>query len=303
MSLPLGTLRAFDASARLLSFTRAAEALHLSQSAVSQQIKQLEEALGIVLFRRLTRRLELTQEGARLFETVRRALDDLDRTVADLRDSAEAGSVGLSVGTLFAARWLMPRMGRFHADCPGIELAIRPADRLTDLLGEPEIDIAVHFAQRLRPEFVTKSLGPEAVFVVCSPGLLGGRKPPGALEDLGRFPLLRSEPSEREEGAAARWSNWLAALGAEEKLVVPDGPWMARGDLLVQAAVLGQGAALVWTTMVEAELRDGRLVKLFDGAFEVENCHYAICTEASYAKPKVRAVMDWLTGQHREEGA
>jgi LysR family glycine cleavage system transcriptional activator len=295
MNIPLTNLRAFDAVARLLSFTLAAEELHLSQSAISQQIKQLEERLDFKLFRRMTRRLELTENGRRLYETVRRSIHDIDSTVAELRDAAAQGTVTISVGSSFAANWLIPRLDGFGIDCPGIDLRIKPSDALADLHADPTIDIAVRFAQGPGRGLVAESLGAEQVFVVCSPSLLEGRKPPEALRDLCEFPLLHNEVSDQEAGAAGDWANWLADLGEEDALDVRPGPRIPRSDLLVQAAIHGQGLALVWTTMVRNELRDGRLVKMFNGRHEASNSYYASCTEDAYAKPKVRAVMDWMT--------
>ena len=297
MNIPLVNLRAFDAVARLLSFTLAAEELHISQSAVSQQIRQFEERLGFKLFRRLTRRLELTQDGRRLYETVRRSLRDIDDTVVELRGDAAQGPVTISVGSSFAANWLMPRLGGFGVECPGIDLRIKPSDALLDLHVDHSIDIAVRLAQGPGQGLVSESLGPELVFVVCSPYLLDGRDPPGDLRGLGEFPLLHNEVSEHEAGAAGAWKNWLLALGQEDVLDVSPGLRIPRSDLLVQAAIHGQGMALVWTTMVRNELRDGRLVKLFDGRYETSSSYYACCTENAYTKPRVRATMDWLTGE------
>lgn len=295
MKAPLANLRAFEAAARLLSFTLAAEELHLSQSAVSQQIKQLEERLGFSLFTRLTRRLELNEAGRRLYETVRRSLLEIDRTVEDLRDGTMTGSVTLSVGSSFAANWLIPRLGDLAARCPGIDLGIRPSDVLIDLPAEPDVDIAVRFGQGGGRGVVSRPLGDENVFVVCSPSLLDGVEPPGTLADLSGFPLLHNQASEQEPGAAGDWRNWLAALDAEGAVDVEGGPRFPRSDLLVRAAVLGQGMALAWDTMVANERRDGRLIKPFDGRYEISNRYYASCTEEAYTKPKVRAVLEWLT--------
>jgi len=294
MKLPLTNLRAFDAVARLLSFTLAAEDLHLTQSAVSQQIRQLEDRLGFKLFRRLTRRLELTEDGRRLYETVRRSLHDIDRTVAELQGGGQELTVTVSTGSSFATNWLMPRLGSFSAEHPGLDLRIRPSDVLEDLHEDHSIDIAVRFAQGPGPGIVAKSLGEETVFVACSPALLEGQAPPGTLKDLGRFPLLHNEVSDRETGAAGNWTNWLNALGEDAALDVDPGPRVPRSDLLVQAAVHRQGMALVWTTMVRNELRDGRLIKPFGGRYEVPNRYYAYCTELAYGRPQVRKVMDWL---------
>lgn len=298
--IPLGNLRAFEAAARLLSFTLAAEELHLTQSAVSQQIRQLEQRLGFKVFRRLTRRLELTGEGRRLYETVRRALQDIDRTVAELRGQGDRGTVTISAGSTFASNWLIPRLNGFRARHPEIELRLSAADQLVDLTQETSIDIAVRFGGGgggMGRGLVVEKLGQEQVFVACSPALLAGAEPPRQPADLARFPLLHNEVSDQEPGAAGDWRNWLAALGLEDALDVSGGPRVPRSDLVTQAALHGQGMALAWHTMVAAELRDGRLVKAFGGDFEVSNSYYAAATREAYGKAKVRRVMDWLRSE------
>ena len=118
MKIPLTNLRAFEAAARRLSFTLAAEELNLTQSAISQQVKQFEGYLEFKVFNRLTRRLELTANGRRLYETVRRCLEDIDRVVGEVRSESGRGSVVISVGSSFAANWLIPKLGSLGSDCP-----------------------------------------------------------------------------------------------------------------------------------------------------------------------------------------
>lgn len=294
MKIPLNNLRAFDATARFLSFTQAAENLNLSQSAVSQQISLLENRLGLKLFRRLTRRLELTDEGNRLYETVRRCIHDFDNTCAKLMDTQTHGIVTISVGSSFASNWLIPQLSNFHIECPEIDLRIRPSDNLVDLHSDPSIDLAVRFAQGPGQDLVAKSLGTEQVFVVCSPALPVASKLLHSPQDLDGYPLLLNETSEQEVGAAGDWKNWMAALGLEGAFHTGIGTRFPRSDLLVQAAIHGQGMALVWTTMVQNELRDGRLKKPFGVQYETSNTYFATCTTESYAKPKVRSVIDWM---------
>jgi len=302
MTVPLTNLRAFDAVARLLSFTKASAELHLSQSAVSQQIAQFEERLGFKLFRRLTRRLELTENGRKLYETIRSCIRDIDDTIATLQDVDAEVSVTISVGSSFAVNWLIPRLADFGIDCPGIDLRIKPSDSLIDLPSDPSIDIAVRFAQDPGQGFVTKSLEEEQVFVVCSPSLLGGRTSLENMQDLSAYPLLHSEVSDNETGAAGNWENWLAAIGQKNALDTRLGPRVPRSDLLVQAAIHGQGMALVWTTMVRGELSDGRLIKVFNGHYEMSSRYYVTCTEDAFAKPMVRSVIEWMTGKAIRQG-
>ena len=294
MSFPLTNLRAFEAGARLLSFTLAADELHLTQSAVSQQIKQLETRLGFRVFHRLTRRLELTDQGRQLYEAVRRSLHDLDLAVETLRGETMHGSVVLNTGSTFAANWLIPRLGRFRETYPGIELRIQPSDELLDLDTHPAIDLAVRFGHGAKKSMIVERLGQEQVFVAASPSLLRHVEPPCKVEDLARFTLIHNDVSDREPDSAGDWRNWLNSLGMSGALDVTSGPRYPRSDLVVHAAVHGQGVALVWDTMVLNELADNRLVKVFDGLFETAYSYIAWCTPHAFSKPKVHAVMDWL---------
>ncbi len=297
MKIPLTNLRAFESAARLLSFTLAAEELNLTQSAISQQIKQLEVFLEIKVFRRLTRRLELTESGERFYETVCRCLADIDRVVDEIRDENTRGNVVISIGSTFATNWLVPKLHSLKTECPELDVSIKLSDELVDLRSEPSIDLAVRFAQPKRRNFVTRNLGAEQVFVVCSPSLFEGRVKPRTPADLAFFPLLHNEASDREKGGAGNWANWLAELGMEAALDVSKGPRIPRSDLLMQAAVYGQGMALVWETMVSKELGEGKLVKAFEGRFETSNSYNVFCTREAYAKPKVRTLFDWLLKQ------
>lgn len=294
MTFPLANLRAFEAVARRLSFTSAAGELHLTQSAVSQQIKQLEVRLGFPVFRRLTRRLELTDQGRELYETVRRSLQDLDLTVEKLRGEGLRGSVVVSTGSSFAANWMIPRLGPFLDAHPNIELRIQPSDKSIDLETEPSVDLQVRFGHGANEGMVVEALGEDQVFVAASPALLHCAEPPRRVEDLARFTLLHNEVSEQEPGSAGDWKNWLSSLGMSGVLETTAGPRFPRSDLVVRAAVHGQGMALVWDTMVQAELADMRLVKVFDGSFETTNSYVAWCTARAFNKPKVHAVMEWL---------
>lgn len=294
MTLPLANLRAFEAVARLLSFTSAAAELHLTQSAVSQQIKQLESRLGFEVFRRLTRRLELTDQGRELYETVRRLLQDLDLTVEKLQGEEMRGSVVVSSGSSFAANWLIPRLGSFRDTHPSIELRIQPSDKPINLETETSVDLQVRFGHGANEDMIVEALGEDQVFVVASPTLLRTAQPPRQVKDLACFTLLHNEVSEQEPGSAGDWRNWLMSVSMNSVLDTTAGPRFPRSDLVVQAAVHGQGVALAWDTMVLEELADNRLVKVFDGLFETSSSYIAWCTPRAFNKPKVHAVMEWL---------
>lgn len=297
MKIPLTNLRAYEAAARRLSFTLAAQELNLTQSAISQQVKQLEGFLDFKLFNRLTRRLELTDNGRRLFETLHRSLQDIDRVVDELRSEGSGGSIVISLGSSFAANWLIPKLGKLGSECPEIDLSIKLSDELIDLYEEPLIDVAVRFAHPCGRKVVVRKLAPEQVFVVCSPSLLKEGQTLVEPRELAAFPLLHNESSDREKTGAGNWENWLSIIGLERALDVTAGPSFPRSDLLMQAALHGQGMALVWETTAAQELDRGRLVKVFGGRYETSNCYYISCTQEAYAKPKVRRFVDWMIAQ------
>jgi len=173
---PLNSLRAFDAAARHLSFTRAAEELHVTQAAVSHQIRSLEEYLGVSLFTRLSRSLELTPEGARYHPGVRMGFESLERATEELEHTDSKGRLMISTMPSFAARWLVPRMGRFHAQHPEIDLLISPSSVLVDFNREP-VDVAIRYTRTPPDGYHSTKLMTDAVIPVCAPGLIDGNPP------------------------------------------------------------------------------------------------------------------------------
>src|SRR5215469_7454612 len=209
---PLDSLRAFEAAARRLSFTQAAEELYVTQGAVSQRVKALENDLKVQLFRRLTRRLELTAEGERLALGVREGLERIVNAIADIDSQAKGRALTVSVLPSFAARWLMPRLPRFHELHPEIDVQVvadgRPLD--LDLSG---LDSAIRFGHGKYPGLQTVYLMPDSVVPVCSPKLLAGRAPIRTVADLMALPLLHDTPTESDH-SKSDWASWLAHVGA-----------------------------------------------------------------------------------------
>lgn len=298
MTFPLGKLRVFETAARLLSFTKAADELHLTQSAVSQQIKQLEGQLGFDVFLRLTRRLELTDLGLQLYESARRSLYDIDSTVESLKGDTKRGNVVVSVGSSFAVNWLIPNLSRFRDLNPDIEISIRASEEQPDREAHSDIDVAIGFGSHLKnTKMKIQQLGCDQVFVVASPKLLPRGRPLKKVEDFENYTLIHNEISDREAGVGD-WENWLISQNKGGAIDVVEGPRYPRCDLAVQAATHGEGLVLAWDTMVSNELADKRLVKVFGGMFESSNSYYAWCTRQAYSKPKVQKVLQWLHSEH-----
>src|SRR5581483_10212898 len=207
VTLPsLAGLRAFEAAARHLSFTRAAQELNVTQTAVSHLIRRLEEQLGVRLFLRRNRALELTREAAAYLPAVRGAFEDLRRATNRLRRSERDGLLTVSTTASLAAKWLVTRVAAFQAANPGIEVRISTSSHLVDFQRE-EVDMAVRYGRGIWPGLRTDWLMAEDMFPVCSPSLLGGEHPLREPEDLEHHTLLHATVS-RED-----WQLWLTAAG------------------------------------------------------------------------------------------
>ncbi len=278
----LNGLRAFEAAARYLSFTRAAESLHVSQAAVSHQIKGLEAQLGVALFRRLTRALELTSAGRRLYPRVQQAFDLMEEGVRDVRARSERQGLTISVLPSFASGWLVRRLGRFTAAHPEIQVRLDPNPMLTDFLVE-DVDVGIRYGLGNYPDLLSEYLMDEDLFPVCSPGM--ARRLDGP-DDLARVTLLH------DDGHGA-WRTWLEAAGASG--VDPDrGPVFTDSTMVIQAAVEGQGVALARSGLSRDALADGRLVQPFPFSMPAPFAYYLVYPKDYAQRPEVRAFSEWL---------
>jgi LysR family transcriptional regulator, glycine cleavage system transcriptional activator len=286
---PLSTLRAFEAAARLASFSRAAEEIHLTPSAISHQIRALEESLGVRLFVRSGRRqVALTSEGGFLSERVAAALASL-LEAADVLRRAQRNRLTVSVLPSFAARWLMPRIGGFVDQHPGMDLNIRSTTTHADFLRD-EVDLAIRFGGGQWPNLRAELFMHDALFPVCSPQLLRGRKPQrvGELKD---WSWLESDP----EG----WERWFAAADT----ALPRGKRrLDFGDssLALQAAIDGSGIALTRHSIAERELANGNVVRLFPAISAASQySYYFVWPAKATLAPNAIAFRDWLLAQAR----
>jgi len=296
---PLAALRTFEVAARHLSFTKAASELHITQGAVSQQIKQLEASLGFALFHRGARGLKLTEKGEDLAETVQSVLRRLFDKIDELSQTGESGILTVSVSPSLAVKWLIPRLGRFYERHPEVDVRIRPDPIVIDVEAEAgTVDMAIRFGQGPFPGLSATPIMHETVFAVASPELLAKGPPLNKPADLRHHTLLRSESTRLEVNSMANWDVWLGILGVTGVDPAP-GPTFPSSYMLLQAAIHGQGVALTWAALADDDLRAGRLVRLFDRALEGAMSYFALSTEAAARKPKVAAFRDWLV----EEGS
>jgi DNA-binding transcriptional LysR family regulator len=260
---PLGTLRTFEAVARQLSFTRAADELALTQSAVSHQIRALEQDLGTSLFGRLHRGIALTDDGRTLLEGVRAGLDSMLLASERVRSQRRVGVLTLAAPAAFATWWLVPRLGRFAALHPEIEVRIAAMDGREPDLWCDGVDVAVvkRKAKLADHNPVEMPLLREIVFPVCAPSMLGGELSLRSPQDLIRHTLIECDTTEADDPEFS-WSTWLARLGLHEPHATRQLRFNHFG-LALSAAIDGLGVALGRSPMVDAELAAGRLVRPF----------------------------------------
>ena len=285
---PLNALRAFEAAARHLSFTRAAEELNVTQAAVSHQVKALEEHLGRKLFRRLNRALLLTEEGQVCLGTAREAFDRIAATAERLRASDARGTLTVSLLPSFAAKWLVPRLGRFRLAHPDIDVRVAPDERLVDFARD-DVDLGIRYGDGRYPGLYTVRLLEEEVFPVCSPNLETEDHPIRAPADLARHTLLHDEGHDG-------WRTWLLAAGLPD-IDPTRGPIFTDSSNLVQAAVEGQGVALARGALAAADLAAERLTRPFALSLHAAYAYYIVCPKATAETPKVKAFSTWLLAE------
>jgi LysR family glycine cleavage system transcriptional activator len=294
-SLPsLHGLIAFEAAARHLSFHRAAEELFLSPSAVSHRVRKLEEELGCALFLRTTRRVSLTPEGAALAGPVGEGLARLRAGVDALAAAAEQGPLTVSCSPSFAIKWLVPRLDRFRAAHPGIDLRISASDRLVDPAREA-VDACVRFGPGGYPGLEVQPLAEERVFPVCSPHLLAAGPPLERPEDLARHTLLHDMVL-ADHALRVDWRRWLAAAAAAG-VDARGGLRFSHASLALEAAMAGQGVALARGTLVRGDLAAGRLVKPFEVELDSGLSYWLVTAPAAAPRPRLEAFRGWLLAE------
>jgi LysR family transcriptional regulator of beta-lactamase len=277
--LPLNALRAFEASARHLSFTRAAAELCVTQAAVSHQVKALEARLGVRLFRRLARGLVLTDEGQALLPVLSDAFGRIGKAMSRYREGAVREVLSLGVVGTFAVRWLLPRMATFRAAQPLIDVRLFTHNNKVDLAAEG-LDMAVRFGDGAWTGLRAEKILDAPLTPLCAPRL--GRRLESP-RDLASVPLLRSY--RREE-----WPAWFAAAGAEPPQ--PSGPVFDSLTLMIHAAVLGEGAALAPAQMFARELLAGDLAQPFNITVDA-GAYWLTSIRSRPVSPAMEAFADW----------
>ncbi len=281
----INALRAFQSSARCLSFTRAAAELNVTQGAVSHQVKGLEDMLGVKLFLRIRQRLQLTEQGKGYLPFVREALDILIAGNDYLDADQNSGVLTVSVSPNFASKWLVHRLGEFIGSHPEIELRISASMQHVDF-ARTDIDMAIRHGDGSWTDLYVKRLCLEQIFPVCSPAFIEVHGKITDPSDLSNLPLLHD--LSRQD-----WPIWFAAAGAPDA-DVPAGPQFNQTSMVIDAAIEGHGIALARSALAARDLLSGRLKRLFDISLPAPFAYYIVCPKAAAAIPKIEMFRDWL---------
>ncbi|MBM3643160.1 MAG: transcriptional regulator GcvA [Alphaproteobacteria bacterium] len=280
--LPLNALRAFEAAARHSSFTQAADELHVTQAAVSHQVKGLEERLGVPLFIRRPRGLEITAEGQGLLPDLRDAFDRMTQALDRVGRKSSAGTLNVSLITTFALAWLVPRLHRFQTKHPDIEVRMTTTQRVVDFARE-DFDCAIRFTVQPEADLHAVRLFNDVLTPLCGKRYADRLK---SLDDLKKAPLI-------DMTNEVEWPIWLRAVGLGDykpkRLLTFDSTMIA-----VEAAMEGAGVAVGPPQLFREELAQGRLFQPFPQIVDSGKAWWFCCPPSSASRPKIRAFEDWL---------
>lgn len=292
----LQSLKAFDASARHLNFTRAAAELNVTPAAVSHQIKELEEAIGASLFQRTSRHMQLTRQGQVLKPAIADALEGLTRALQKIRQVDNPTQVRVTVSPSLAAKWLVPRIDRFLDSVPGADVRIDVSSEPLDFDRE-DIDVAIRFGDGNYSGLVVEKLFHDTLFPVCSPLLLTGAKTLREPRDLLQFTLIHLD-WEAQGAVWPNWRMWMLAAGVKD-FNDTRGLHFSQTSLALQAAIDGHGVALGDSTLVGDDLASGRLVKPFELSLRspAQFAYHLITRRESAERPMTKTFRNWIIAE------
>lgn len=297
---PLNALRAFEASARHLSFARAAEELAVTPAAISHQVRQLEEVLGTPLFRRLTRRVALTESGLALLPGLTEGFDRLASAVDDLRAADRQGRLTVAVAPSFAAKWLVPRIERFNQANPDIDVLIMPGMQLSDFRTDG-IDVAIRYGRGDYTGLISEALFEESITPMCAPALLRGERPLRVPGDLAAHTLIHDD-SLTVIGPLPDWAMWLRLAGAEA-VDATRGPRFLYSDHAMSAAIDGHGVILGRRSLARPDIAAGRLVCPFELSLPIDFSYYLVRPDVATPRPKVERFRAWVLAEIERDRA
>jgi LysR family glycine cleavage system transcriptional activator len=294
---PLNALRAFEVIARHMSFARAAEELHVTPAALSHQIRALEEQLGISLFHRRTRAIELSDAGRLIYPGLHAGFESVRGAMAQLeRDRGRAGNILVISATVgMSAKWLMPRLWRFLRAHPDVDARVSASMKVADFATEG-VDVAIRLTKQMQGDFHAEKLFEDSMLPVCAPRLVeqGLREP----ADLARFPLIHYDFGTSMH-APPRWADWLALAG-QSGIDATRGLRVNVADHALDAAVAGAGVSLSYKLIASDDVHAGRLVTPFGPELPLASGYHFVCPKGHETRPNVRAFRDWLFSEMAE---
>lgn len=306
---PLNALRTFEVAARHLSLTKAAEELHVTPAAVSQQIKALEAALGVVLFQRLPRGLALTAAARAGLPQLRDGFTQLGEATQRMRSQGARETLTLWTAPSFAAKWLVPRLHRFAATHPEIDMRLAASDQLiandtirsglsAEQFQRHGIDMAITFSRGQHPGCAAIKLLAARAVPLCSPKLLKGKRALRTPNDLHHHTLLHDDTDYAERPG---WADWLVAADVHG-IDADRGLHFNQVALALEAAIDGQGVVLSLEPLAAADIAAGRLVIPFGPGMELAQAYYLVFPQGCAEQPSVVALRDWLVQQAGKTG-
>jgi LysR family glycine cleavage system transcriptional activator len=306
---PLNALRVFEAAARHLSFKEAANELSITQAAVSHQVKGLEEFLGVELFRRAGRGVQLTEAARACLPKLREGFDSLAAAVETIRERGQETELVITAPPVFTARWLMPRLAAFSRREPKIEVRVVASSKMVDAgaldsaqlmsgidLRSETSGVEIHLGAGDYPGFRADKLFEVAMTVVASPEVVRGEPPLRTPADLAAHTLLHDDAMDTVAAGNA-WHKWLQAAGVAEAVDGTHGPQFSSNILSLEAASQKLGVALALRPLVDADIKSGRLCAPFSIEVRPRTAYFLVCPEVIADRPAVVAFRQWLLEQ------
>lgn len=284
----LNALRAFEAGARHLSFTRAADELSVTQTAISHQVRQLEDHLGVKLFERRPRELALTPAGSALYPVLSEAFDRVAEAVTRIRARPESRPLSVSLTPTFGSRWLAQRLGRFWREYPDVDLRLHHSVQLVDLLRD-DVDMAVRFGRGGWAGLVAERLMRAQATPLCSPELMKGSNPLRSPSDLKHHVLIQEKDYQG-------WTEWLAAAGVKD-VDGRRGPVIDDVNAIIRSAIEGHGVMIAIPEVLSEEIASGKLVAPFETRPDPAFAYYVVYPPGGLDRPEARAFHDFLKAE------
>lgn len=288
---PLTALRAFEAAGRHLSFARAADELNVSAAAISHQIRLLEDHLQISLFYRDPNGVRLTAEGAQCLPGISEGFTQIRQSLAPLQQAAEQPVLTVSIAPTFALKWLLPRLGEFTQQYPGIDIRLSTSAKLVDFTSQ-DIDMALRYGSGQYEGVITEKLFEERLIPLYNPKIITDKKPLVEIADLGHHTLLHDQASCLNP-AVPTWQDWLQIAGGNVDLA-KHGVWLSYPYQSLEAALDGAGIVLGGTVLAEKEMKAGRLIPAFETVEMPAPAFYLVYPPEKQHLSRLQLFRKWL---------